>query len=208
VLREAAWPSGRAPVIERYYGGLTSVWLYFISASWYTVSLIMRKILTFAAALAMAELAWAGGSITTPAQNKASAKTAATAATARKAPATSAAVRPAVAKKPLTGTAMRGKKAPVVRTTWRTRQTAPTADRYREIQEALAARGYLSPEDANGAWGPSSADALKRFQAEQTLESTGRIDSLSLIALGLGPKHDSSVPRVADSNVQPESGRN
>jgi hypothetical protein len=97
----------------------------------------------------------------------------------------------------------------VVRTTWRTRQTAPTADRYREIQEALVERGYLSTEDANGAWGPSSTEALKRFQAEQTLESNGRIDSLSLIALGLGPKRDSSaVPRVVDGNLQLESGHN
>jgi hypothetical protein len=72
----------------------------------------------------------------------------------------------------------------------------------------LADRGYLSPEEANGAWGSSSTDALKKFQVEQTLESTGRIDSLSLIALGLGPRYDSSVPRVVDGNVQPESGRN
>jgi hypothetical protein len=51
---------------------------------------------------------------------------------------------------------------------------------------------------------------MKRFQAEQTLESTGRIDSLSLIALGLGPKHDAAVPKVVvvDGNVQTESGRN
>ena len=173
----------------------------------------MRKILTFTAAMAMAALAWAGGPTTTPAQNKAVAKKAPTAAAVRKTPATSASARPAVAKKPLNGTAAAaarsGKRTPVVRTTWRTRQAAPTADRYREIQEALAARGYLSSEEANGTWGPSSADALKKFQAEQTLESTGRIDSLSLIALGLGPKHDSStVSRVADGNAQSELGRN
>jgi len=98
----------------------------------------------------------------------------------------------------------------VVRTTWRTRQTAPTPDRYREIQEALAARGYLSADDANGTWGPSSTEALKKFQAEQSLESSGRIDSLSLIALGLGPKHDSAslVPRTVDANVQSELGHN
>jgi peptidoglycan hydrolase-like protein with peptidoglycan-binding domain len=90
------------------------------------------------------------------------------------------------------------------------RQTAPTADRYREIQEALAARGYLSSEDANGSWGSSSTEALKKFQAEQTLETTGKIDSLSLIALGLGPRHDSTglAPRTVDTNVQSELGRN
>ena len=93
---------------------------------------------------------------------------------------------------------------------WRTRQTSPTADRYREIQEALVARGYLSAEDATGAWGPESANALKKFQAEQTLDSTGKIDSLSLIALGLGPRHDNTVslPHVIDGNLQAEAGHN
>jgi hypothetical protein len=33
---------------------------------------------------------------------------------------------------------------------------------------------------------------LKKFQAEQNLESSGKINSLSLIALGLGPKRDPS----------------
>ena len=163
---------------------------------------------TFAAALAMGTLAWAGGSTTSP-----------TSAVARKSPPAAVkrtSVTPAVANKPVTavakkpGTAAKraATKAPVVRTSWRNRQSAPTSDRYREIQVALADRGYLSPEEANGAWGSSSTDALKKFQVEQTLESTGRIDSLSLIALGLGPRYDSSVPRVVDGNVQPESGRN
>jgi Putative peptidoglycan binding domain len=173
----------------------------------------MRKILIFAANLALTAYAWAGGSTTTtPTVNKAeAAKKAANAAIVRRAFAVSPATGQAVAKKPIASTASRAKTAPVIRTTWRTRQTTPTADRYREIQEALASRGYLSLEEANGTWGPSSADALKKFQAEQTLESTGRIDSLSLIALGLGPKHDSSVPLVVDGNLlplQPEPGRN
>ena len=37
-------------------------------------------------------------------------------------------------------------------------------------------------------WGPESVDALKRFQADQNLMPDGKINSLSLIALGLGPK--------------------
>jgi hypothetical protein len=42
-------------------------------------------------------------------------------------------------------------------------------------------------------------DALKRFQDEQKLESSGKLNSLSLIALGLGPKHDNLPARpVAD----------
>jgi peptidoglycan hydrolase-like protein with peptidoglycan-binding domain len=118
-----------------------------------------------------------------------------------------------VAKKPVASAAAirRGRKSPPPRftTSWRNRQSAPTPDRYREIQEALVEKGYLSSEDATGTWGPSSADALKKFQAEQTLDTTGKIDSLSLIALGLGPKHDTTVPRLVDGNfVQAESGRN
>jgi hypothetical protein len=66
-------------------------------------------------------------------------------------------------------------------------QQAPTPDRYREIQQALASKGYLHSEP-NGQWGAESSDALKRFQADQSLMPDGKINSLSLIALGLGPK--------------------
>ena len=80
-----------------------------------------------------------------------------------------------------------------MRSTWRNRQAAPTPERYKEIQDALAAKGYLEPEAANGTWGPTSVDALKRFQAAQNIEVTGKLNSLSLIALGLGPKHDTAT---------------
>ena len=101
----------------------------------------------------------------------------------------------AVAKKGTVAPAKKGasgKKATSKRpaTTWRNRQMAPSPDRYREIQSALAARGYLNNEDATGVWNQASIDALKKFQAEQNLESNGKINSLSLIALGLGPKRD------------------
>jgi len=78
-------------------------------------------------------------------------------------------------------------------TTWRNRQLAPKPERYQEIQSALASKGYLKPEDANGAWNQRSVEALTKFQSEQNLGSTGKINSLSLIALGLGPRHD-TVP--------------
>jgi Putative peptidoglycan binding domain len=77
-------------------------------------------------------------------------------------------------------------------TTWRNRQMTPTPERYKEIQDALVSRGFLSGEDANGTWGASSSEALKRFQAEQNIEANGKINSLSLIALGLGPKRESA----------------
>jgi peptidoglycan hydrolase-like protein with peptidoglycan-binding domain len=95
-----------------------------------------------------------------------------------------------------------GKKAPVKRVTWRNRQTAPTQARYREIQEALAAKGYLPAESANGVWSQTSIDALKRFQADQKIETTGKINALSLIALGLGPKRDAVVLPPAPSPAQ------
>jgi len=99
------------------------------------------------------------------------------------------------------------KKAPVRRTatTWRNRQMAPTPDRYREIQQALVSKGYLQPENATGVWNQASVDALKKFQAEQNIESSGKINSLSLIALGLGPKRDTAPvkpPPPAPAQVQ------
>lgn len=99
-----------------------------------------------------------------------------------------------------TGTANRkqGAKAPVTHAvSWRNRQLAPSADRYKEIQQALAAKGYLQAEQATGVWDQNSMDALKRFQAEQNLNATGKLNSLSLIALGLGPKHDAVPTQTA-----------
>jgi hypothetical protein len=101
----------------------------------------------------------------------------------------------ASARKPGTNTksaSSRGKKAPAKRVTWRNRQMAPSPDRYREIQGALASKGFLNSEDATGTWNQASSDALKKFQSEQNLESTGKINSLSLIALGLGPKRETA----------------
>jgi N-acetyl-anhydromuramyl-L-alanine amidase AmpD len=66
-------------------------------------------------------------------------------------------------------------------------QKQPTPERYREIQDALAERGYLATE-SRGTWDDSSTSALRRFQQDQNLDANGKIDSLSLIALGLGPK--------------------
>src|SRR3954452_19199122 len=85
-----------------------------------------------------------------------------------------------------------GKSGARTATTWRNRQMAPTAERYRQIQEALAAKGYLRSEEVSGVWNASSADALKQFQAAQHIDSSGKINSLSLIALGLGPKRDTA----------------
>jgi hypothetical protein len=82
-------------------------------------------------------------------------------------------------------------------------QLHPDVARYAEIQKALADRGYFKGE-ADGKWGDDSVDALKRFQADQKLDNTGKIDSLTLIGLGLGPKHDGSLaPSGAGSPSTP-----
>lgn len=137
----------------------------------------------YAVAAALAALAY-GADGGTPVQGS----------TAKKAPAK------APARKPATSAAARsktGKKAPT--TTWRNRQVAPTPERFKEIQDALVAKGYLRPEDVGSGWNQGSMDALKRFQSEQNIEASGKINSLSLIALGLGPKHDSNPTKPAES---------
>jgi peptidoglycan hydrolase-like protein with peptidoglycan-binding domain len=90
------------------------------------------------------------------------------------------------------------------RQTWRTRQAQPTLQRYKEIQQALANKGYLAGEPA-GVWGQDSVDALRRFQQDQNLDATGKIDSLSLIALGLGPKRQAASAAPAARPPQQET---
>ena len=69
-------------------------------------------------------------------------------------------------------------------------------ERYKQIQEALASRGYFNgPVD--GLWGDDSVEALRRFQRDQNLTDDGKIGALSLIALGLGPR------RTAENNPAP-----
>ncbi|HYM12481.1 MAG TPA: peptidoglycan-binding domain-containing protein [Bryobacterales bacterium] len=79
------------------------------------------------------------------------------------------------------------------RSTGKTRRAAaprgqmhPTAERYKQIEEALAARGYLH-DSPSGKWGPGSVEALRSFQADHQLPPTGKLDALSLEQLGLGP---------------------
>lgn len=93
----------------------------------------------------------------------------------------------------------RASRRKVSRAPVRSYQQAPTPERYKEIQEALASKGYFKGE-ATGQWGPDSDAALKRFQADQNLMPDGKINSLSLIALGLGPKR-----LTAKSEALPQS---
>jgi hypothetical protein len=85
-------------------------------------------------------------------------------------------------------------------------QAQPTADRYREIQQALAERGYLQSEPS-GAWNAESVEAMRRFQKDQNLDPSGKLDSLSLIALGLGPKRTASTQaRPQDNDYRSPEG--
>lgn len=84
----------------------------------------------------------------------------------------------------------------------RSSQQAPTAERYKEIQDSLASKGYFKGE-ANGQWGPESDDALKRFQADQNLTPDGKMSSLSIIALGLGPKRLTAQSSAKPANPPP-----
>jgi len=83
------------------------------------------------------------------------------------------------------------------------RQLAPTSDRYREIQGALASKGYLS-SPGTGVWDQQSMDAMKRFQQDQKLEPTGKLTAKSLTALGLSGKQ----PENGADPVSPMSSLN
>lgn len=69
----------------------------------------------------------------------------------------------------------------------RSNQKSPTMDRYREIQQVLIEYGYMIGP-ADGKWGPSSVEAVKRFQKDHNLGADGKLGALTLTALGLGPR--------------------
>jgi len=118
----------------------------------------------------------------------------------KKAPPTAAGKHAARKPSPAQASASRKKGSPTSahrsarrsRTVRRAGQAQPSKERCLEIQEALKSRGYLVGEP-DGAWGQDDAEALKRFQQDQNLEASGKLTSLSLIALGLGPKRTQSA---------------
>ena len=64
-------------------------------------------------------------------------------------------------------------------------QMAPTPDRISEIQTALGRGGYYK-SDPNGKWDTDTVDAVQKFQSANGLDSTGKLDALTLQKLGLG----------------------
>lgn len=73
------------------------------------------------------------------------------------------------------------------------RQAAPSSDRYKEIQQALASKGYLKSEPS-GVWDADSVAAMRQFQTDRKLDPSGKLTAASLIDLGLGPKPEQSQP--------------
>ena len=64
-------------------------------------------------------------------------------------------------------------------------QKAPTAERISEIQSALAHGGYYQGAP-NGKWDSNTVAAMQKFQSDNGLSSSGKIDAPSLQKLGLG----------------------
>lgn len=88
-------------------------------------------------------------------------------------------------------------------------QQQPDAQRIREIQEALSAKGY--PVEVNGVWGPESVQALSKFQEDQNINNMsgrGKLDSLTLIALGLGPQRGTPTPPASQETQAVTEGKN
>jgi hypothetical protein len=64
-------------------------------------------------------------------------------------------------------------------------QMNPTPDRVNEIQSALSRGGYYTG-DPTGKVDANTVDALQHFQSANGLDSTGKLDALTLQKLGLG----------------------
>lgn len=89
------------------------------------------------------------------------------------------------------------------------RQQQPNEMRIREIQEALTAKGY--PVESSGKWGVDSVEALAKFQEDQkitNMSGRGKLDSLTLIALGLGPRNGTSSPPAGQETKADTEGKN
>jgi peptidoglycan hydrolase-like protein with peptidoglycan-binding domain len=64
-------------------------------------------------------------------------------------------------------------------------QKAPTPDRVKEIQGALNREGALAGQPT-GKWDNTTVNAMKKYQEQQGLNPTGKIDAATLEKLGLG----------------------
>ncbi len=80
---------------------------------------------------------------------------------------------------------------------------APTAERIREIQAALARAGAYNQEP-NGKWDAASIEALKRYQTANGLKPAGKFDAPTLQKLGLGSEiAGRAAPRPPEQSPAP-----
>ena len=103
--------------------------------------------------------------------------------------------------------AVEKKKAPAKKTTRSTatakatpakRRTGLTlAETTMQAQEALKAAGYHFGEP-DGKSGPATTAAIKKFQGDRHLPVTGKLDSITLAALGVGNSTDPSAAERSD----------
>lgn len=98
---------------------------------------------------------------------------------------TSSTVRTGSTGKASSGTKSGKKKSMSARSARTRGQMAPTTDRIREIQSALANAGTYSGEPT-GKWDSNTTEAMKKFQQSNGLTPTGKLGALSLQKLGLG----------------------
>ena len=78
------------------------------------------------------------------------------------------------------------------------RRIAPTpSDTIMRAQEALAAAGYHLGEP-DGKSGPATTAAVKKFQGDRHLPVTGKLDSITLSALGVGKSNDATAAGPSD----------
>lgn len=110
--------------------------------------------------------------------------------------------KPAASPKPSTTT----KKRTTTRRRSRVRgQSAPTAQRVLEIQEALIRAGHLKGKPSKK-WDAAAVNALKEFQAANDLNPTGKLDARTLQKLGLGSEVAGLAPPrpVTTSSEEPQ----
>ena len=65
----------------------------------------------------------------------------------------------------------------------------------RDAQAALNSQGY-SAGMVDGRWGPSTQNAVRRFQSDRGLEQSGTLDSATLSALGVTADPDHRASRL------------
>jgi len=88
-------------------------------------------------------------------------------------------------------------------------QPAPSAQ-VRQVQQALNSQGFYSG-DADGIWGPRTADALRNFQQARGIEQSAQMDSRTMAALGLNSdgtpmSQTTTVPSATTSSTAGTTG--